>query len=137
MKCLNILIWIVIIAAICLIGLATFWLSYPYSIPDFKNFESSKQIYYPGETLTYNITYSKSSDSFGIVYRSIKDKVIYQIDTFQGNLPIGDNLTISDSVILPNYIKPDTYKIRLVAVIKVNPIRNITKEYLSLPFTIN
>ena len=136
MKCLNVLVWIVIISAIFAIGLATFWLSYPYEIAEFKNFEASKQVYRPGEIITYNITYTKKHDVSGFVYRSIEDKVIYEVDTFAGNLPVGDNLTISDSFILPDYIAADTYKIRLVTVVKVNPMRSITKEYLSKPFVV-
>ena len=71
-----------------------------------------------------------------MVYRQLINSVTYQLDFTNNNFPMTENQAGSNTVKLPLEMEPDTYVLRLVSTIKVNPLRNITKEFTSKPFII-
>ena len=135
-KLINCLTWLIIIVAMGVLSIIIFWLSYPYKTINIEDFQTTQAEYHPGDTIVYTFEYTKCCNHSAIMYRQLNDKVMYQLDYSRSNLPVAENKVVSSTVIIPLGIASDIYTLQITEVIRVNPIREITKEFISKPFTI-
>jgi hypothetical protein len=134
-------VWIAymtIVSAIGLMLLIGFWLLYPYKTIDFKNlpFPVNKSEYKPGETLIYTVDYCKYTDVIPAVTRFYVNGVIYLVSSAPAVMkPQGCAIT-HVQIVIPESLMPDTYSLRISYAYKVNPLRTITMEAITVPFTV-
>lgn len=122
-KKLHIMIWMVLILAFGLLAQIAWWLFYPYNVAEIKSIEIEPVIY--GTVLQYKVDYCKYLNIPAVVTRQLIDNAIIFLPSVETNNPVGCHK--SDRFIeLPNYIRSDTFILRISSTYKINPIREIT-----------
>lgn len=125
-----------IIVAIFLIFM--FWWLFPYKTTDneqpYKILNENKTVK-QGDMLLYKMKYCKYTDLVPIVERQFIDGIIYSTPTASAQLQRGCG-EITNSVKVPSTLPAGEYYIRAVVTFKVNPIREISKTFLTEKFKV-
>jgi hypothetical protein len=125
--------------AACAIALYAYWSFTPYNVVEYdtKPFhivEPSKTVE-QGGALSYEYNYVKHMLVPVTVTKHFVDGIVFQADSPVTVRPIG-NGHVHAQIAIPETLPPGTYKLRITAVYRVNPIRDITivneTEYFSV-----
>lgn len=141
-KSVYILIWLTLLAAFVVIGVVTFWLTWPYKIAEQK---SPAKILTPvvknGEEVFYDLEFCKYRDITPIgTRRQIVDGLIYQLPVADPKvLPVGCKKQVASTpIILPECAEcfnKEVY-LELTAIYQVNPLRKVEVTFTTEKFTI-
>lgn len=116
-----------ILSAIVLIGVLTFWAVYPYRTMVVNN--DPIQVLTPrvgkGKPLIYRLNYCKYTDKQANIQKSYVNDI-----TFPASLTIASNLKgcreANVSQIIPYELPSGEYRLKIVFIYQVNPIRTIS-----------
>jgi hypothetical protein len=120
-------VWFFIIAAIGLIGLITFWSTYPYKPIVFTNlpFPVDKTVYKPKDILQYKVEYCKNTNLIPIVTRYFVNGIVYLASSNPAvQKPKGCGST-TVQIVVPESLMKDTYYLKINYRYQVNPIRTV------------
>ena len=122
----GILLNIVLFIMIGLLAILTYWNLYPYDIVDWKidHYQTTKDVYVVGETLTYRTAFCKKGDYVAQQIRRLQDGVVYLFPDLTSSTQAGCLDFISTSTTVPN-VPEGEYFFQVEFVYKVNPIREI------------
>jgi hypothetical protein len=125
--------------AFVLMSFAFIWLISPYRVIEIDDFLTSQTTYNQGERVDYSFEYRKYTDLNTLVNREIVNSTVFHIDSYVANLPKTQNDSwqhFHNGFVLPSGIEAGDYRVRLVYIVKVNPIRTVTKVFESEVFTV-
>jgi hypothetical protein len=139
MKYLSFVAFGTLIIAFLLLLLVGYWLFWPDTIITVQNHEAipvDKKVYAPGEEIRYTISYCKSREIVGTVYRTIVNSVRIAYTPTQSNLPAGcREVTVAGNVI-PLFLDPGTYHLEVTGEYQVNPLRKDINSWRTVDFEI-
>jgi hypothetical protein len=118
--------WSIIVIAILMIAVTSFWLSYPYKPITFltEPHQVKTQVVKAGDHIAFDFDYCKTMDIGAEVTISFIDGFIYNTTPVPSNIQTGcHNETMQ--VYVPKAIPAGEYAVGLVYKYKVNPIRTI------------
>lgn len=126
-KIFYLISWASILSALLTILVAGVWMVYPYktlTVDDSPEWVD-KEIYKPGDTMTFHIDYCKYTDVKPLVTRQFVDGVIYTVPSYiSASNDIGcGNRDIQ--VIIPTTLPDGEYKLTTTHRYQMNPLRVI------------
>ena len=124
--------------AISVYLLVTYWLWWPFYDPmKINSIKVLTDPTYAGGTMLYEVDYSKTTAyPVVVVSRQLIDGTVITLAPVKGShLPLGDN-TIRVPVTIPANCCEGIYTLHLSATYQINPLRTITIESTSPPFTV-
>lgn len=135
MKLLTIFSYGTLILAFGFLGVIIYWLVYPYKTVDIFEYHLLQKSVIENDRLNYSFKYCVYTDKSAEVYRNLVDGVTVQLDFTSVQFPqtCGEG---QNSVRIPDGTEPGIYHLRVVSIIQVNPIRKVTKEYISDNFKV-
>lgn len=133
---------LVLISWTAFLLLVAFWSFYPYKVSDIKQpiqiLNENNEIAI-GDAILMRLELTKPNNirPNGSVFITCKSGNLISLLGNPQNLPIGKYTVINDRYILPNKVTVgDKCKFHFKNTYRVNPIREITKEWVSEEFTV-
>lgn len=125
---------------VALIGwcVITYWLFFPYqplSINKAITILNMNNTVMAGGDLVYEYEVNKKKNLTAVVNKQLINTLIITYTPTSSNVPIGVR-QIKEVSKIPNYAEPGEYRLRIEAVYKVNPLRDISIVGWSKPFQI-
>lgn len=116
--------------------IAAFWSLYPYKTAEVTQpmHVMNKQIK-AGNDVVYVIEYCKYTDAPASVARYIDGNVRYYLNEMQAHVAKGCGKSTA-TVKIPSEVEPGTYRLLVRNIYHVNPIRDISKDFISETFTV-
>lgn len=113
-----------------------FWWIFPYKTSEqVQPYKVLSKTIKQGELLQYEIDYCKYTDKIPTVERQFVDGIIYAVP--QGNAQIKEGCgKINNSIKIPHQLPPGNYYIQATVTFKMNPIRTISKVYITEKFNV-
>ena len=128
--------YIFLTAILLLGGYYVYCMTWNYKIVEFKSDAiMEKSVYKIGDELTYTVDYCKYLPLAGKIYPELTDGVVYGLRNSESNAPVGCGKKIMSVGRTPN-VHGGTYYIRMKAIYRVNPFREVTVEYHTNEFII-
>jgi len=113
-----------------------FWWVYPYKTTvNEQPYKLADTTIKRGELLQYEIDYCKYTDVTPTVHRQFIDGIIYSMPETTAQLKKGCGKFLN-SVAVPENLPPGEYYLKVVVSFKMNPIRIITKTFVTEKFNI-
>ena len=134
-KLVKLLPTIIILMAILIILLLTFWAIYPYNPLVLKNVTLDRTEVNRGEHIHISADYCKNIDKPATLFVSFIDGLVYNPQPQILDLQSGCHHTVL-SIYIPKALPTGDYMLKGVFRYKVNPIRDIDVNHLSGKFTI-
>ena len=113
-----------------------FWPDTPLVTSNKTTIKVDKQVYYPGDVITYYVDYCKTRLMPMTVHRSLVDGFIVNYTPVETDPPVGCHTTISSSLTIPSYIPKGVYHIEANLTGKINPLRDFNEHWRSIDFEI-
>jgi hypothetical protein len=126
-KLLNLMAFLSLAVVTLSITIVFYWLLYPYNPVTFtgENYTIFPKEVKRGETVNYISDYCKYIDIPAVVTRQYIDGLIFIAPSATINRPMGCHKAIFSTTI-PSSLPLGEYKMRMIYVFKVNPIKEIT-----------
>lgn len=134
-KLLPYIAYLVIIIAFGLVGLATFWLLYPYKPLELSNVKLNRTEVNRGEHILVSADYCKYTKKSADLFISFIDGIIYNSPTQIINLESGCHQA-NLSIYIPKALPTGKFMLKGVFRYQVNPIRHIEVNHLTGEFNI-
>lgn len=116
--------------------LLMFWWLYPYkTTSNIQPYKILNEEVRQGDLLLYKIDYCKYTNVTPTVNRQFIDGIIYSTPESTAQLKKGCGRFIN-SVKIPTTLPPGTYYMKATVTFKMNPIRIISKEFITEQFTV-
>lgn len=113
-----------------------FWSIYPYKTTVNKQpYKVINKVVKQGDLLLYEMDYCKYTNIIPTVHRQFIDGIIYSTPESTAQLKKGCGIIIN-SVRVPITLPPGDYYMKAVVTFQVNPIRTISKEFLTEQFKV-
>lgn len=113
-----------------------FWWLYPYKTSiQFQPYKVSEKVIKQGDLLRYEIDYCKYTNVIPRVERQFIDGIIYAVPQGNAQLKRGCG-KVMNSIQIPNALPPGNYYVQMSVTFKMNPIRTITKVYVTEKFQV-
>jgi len=110
---------------------------YPVKVMEFKGVVTvDKEVYYPGDSIIYTLSYCKYKSIPGTVYRSLVNSTRTSYTEFTNNLPTGCHTTKVADLHIPEYTDEGLYHLEGSVKYEVNPLRNEIDSWKSVDFII-
>ena len=132
----EVLAWLTLLAAACVLALGIFWLTFPYDPLTVHDVRLMNDTVKQGEVLALEVTYTKRMDLTGMGVRWFVDGISYATAPQPGRLPVGENQRIVREVVVPITLPPGEYHLNSIITFEVNPLRSVSYSYDSPPFTV-
>lgn len=117
--------------------LFAFWLIFPLKVNTTQSpVIVDKQVYRPGDRITYTLSYCKYKNMPGTVYRSLVNSTRTTFTAISGSLPTGCHMIRVSDLVIPDYTDDGLYHIEGYTEYKVNPIRTIKSSWQTEEFMI-
>lgn len=121
------------------LGLVAYWMFWPVTPMVVENDHAitvDKEIYRPGDRITYTFKYCKIVDQNAVVSRSIVNSIRINFTTFYSQVTRGCGTVKSSDLVIPDFIDNGLYHIESTAEYKINPLRTIKHTWESVKFEI-
>jgi hypothetical protein len=136
LKPLNVFSWIVLTLAFGFLLLVGWWLVYPYQTIDIQSAKVLTPIVAKGEDLEIEVIYNKHANLPSTVTKDlINGDIVHIPSSGISNVPIGQNKVITHQII-PYESDLGEARLKETITYQVNPLRTITKEFITDKFTI-
>lgn len=113
-----------------------FWWIYPYKTSvQIQPYKVINKTVKQGDLLSYEMDYCKYTDVVPTVQRQFIDGIIYSVPADSAQLKKGCGI-ITNSIKIPATLPPGVYYIHATVSYQMNPIRNITNEYVTEKFSV-
>lgn len=133
----SVLTYIILLSAIGIVCLLTYWLSWPYKIIEITKVEVLTPIVVAGEDVQILIESKKYMNVPAIVRRELLNDHAWGIPSHESNIPA----TASDWTLrikIPENAPFGTnYRIHTTYSYRVNPVREVTVEWMTPTFTVH
>lgn len=119
-----------------------FWLLYPYKTIDtgpqpYQILGAAPHSFVQGETFTYRYRYDKYTNQIPEVRKQFVDGLVFDASSFGPAIITGKGSgTAFAKVQIPDTLPPGEYFMRILVTYKVNPLRDVTHEYVTEKFTV-
>jgi hypothetical protein len=108
-----------------MIGTVTFWLTYPYKPMEVNSIKVLTPEVGKGKPLTYQIDYCKYMDIQPNIQKAYENDIIFPASITSPKNELGCRVS-KISQVVPYELPSARYKLKIVFVYKVNPIREIS-----------
>lgn len=115
-----------ILSAVIMIGVITFWTIYPYKpmVINKEPIEVLTKEVGRGKPLIYRIDYCKNLDVPATIQKSYENDIIFPASTTHPVNNVGCRV-VNISQVIPYELPSGKYRLKIVFIYKVNPIREI------------
>ena len=134
--CFVSLTWIFFFLGFILMLHYIYQLVQPYKPINIKTFQTVKDTYKKGESLTINVDYCKYEDVRAEVYPELVDGRRYFYADYFSNFPIGCSKIILSQWIIPFEVPEGNYIFKVTTKVEVNPYKTIIQEFETNKFSV-
>lgn len=135
LKALNLFSYIVLVFTFAFLCLMGYWLIYPYKTIEVKSIKVLTPVVVRGEDLRIEVHYIKYTNSPAEYNKDLINGDIVHIDTGKSNVPCGEHTVVIHQRI-PMEADLGEARMKETLQYQINPIRTITKEFITEPFEI-
>lgn len=128
-KILNFVVWAVFFMMFLMFVIVTNWLVRDYNVVEVREplrILNEGGTISVGDTILIELDYTKNADLEATIFPSINCKTgnLVEFVPFVSNLPIGENVLISDRYVLPpKFLDGEICQFKVTLVYQVNPIK--------------
>lgn len=128
---------IVLISAGCFLLYIAYWTLFPFRGLEVKNepVPVDRKIVTQGDSLIYYMDFCRYTDKPAIVTRKFVDGIVFTTDPQAVASPAGCGER-GVLVNIPENLPPDTYTLKILVQIKINPLRTLTTEFVTEKFEV-
>jgi hypothetical protein len=134
--CFSIIILLAAFGIMTLIGYWYFWPDNIITVTNPLNIKVDKEVYKPGDRITYTFDYCKDRDMIGLISKALVNDIRIVYTSIHSNLSVGCHKATIGSVIIPEYVPDGSYHLEVTGEYQINPIRTYTVFLQTVEFTI-
>lgn len=132
-------IYLAVCMTIMILGtlLISFWLIWPDNIVEVKGKVTVNQtIFHPGDRITYTLSFCKTRQLPGRIYRSLSNSIRITFTEITSDLPVGCHTIHNSDLVIPDFVDSGTYHIEGSGEYQANPLRTFINHWSSENFQI-